>query len=361
MGVRSGRWALPTRWSAMNVLIVDDQRSARVMLRSIVAEINPKIEIADFGDPVEALSWSKRHESDLLLLDYRMPELNGVEFARHYRSDLKRRDVPIMLMAVVGDEPVRQQALEVGVIDFVVKPLRPREIRARCRNLLWLRQESESVKRRARLLEDQVMAGLREIEQREREILHRLAKATESRDDATGAHLERMARYSGVIAEAIGLPQEEARMIEAAAPLHDIGKISIPDAILNKPGPLSAEEMAVMREHPRRGFEVLRGSPSRFVQLGAEIALRHHERWDGSGYPDGLAGEAIPLSARIVALADVLDALTTVRPYKAAWSLDDTVTYLREQRGKMFDPRLVDALVANLDRVEEIRTALAPP
>lgn len=343
----------------MNVLIVDDQQSARVMLRGIVEGIHPKIEVTEFGDPVAALSWSQGHDSDLLLLDYRMPDLNGVEFARRYRSDLARRDVPIVLMAVIGDEPIRQAALDAGVIDFMVKPLRPRELKARCRNLLSLRREAESVKRRARSLEEQVMAGLQEIEQREREILFRLAKATESRDDVTGAHLERMAKYSGLLAAAIGLPEEEARMIEAAAPLHDIGKIAIPDAILNKPGPLTSDELSVMREHPRRGFDVLRDSPSRFVQLGAEIALRHHERWDGSGYPDGLSGEAIPLSARIVALADVLDALTTRRPYKAAWSLPDAVTYLREQRGRMFDPRLIDALEDNLDQVQEIHAQLA--
>lgn len=344
----------------MNVLIVDDQQSARTMLRHIVEGISPEIEVTDFGDPREALTWSQGHDTDLLLLDYRMPELDGVEFARRYRRSLTRRDVPIVLITVVGDEPVRQAALDAGVIDFLVKPIRPRELRARCKNLLQLRQQAESVKRRARSLEEQVLLGLQEIEHREREILFRLAKATESRDDATGAHLERMARYSGLIAEAIGLPDEEVRMIEAAAPLHDIGKISIPDAILNKPGPLTPEELAVMREHPVRGFEVLRDSSSRFVQLGAEIALRHHERWDGTGYPDGLAGEAIPLCARIVTVADVLDALTTRRPYKPAWPMAEALAYLNEQSGKMFDPRLVEALMEHLERAEEIRACLAP-
>ncbi len=344
----------------MNVLIVDDQLSARTMLRHIIEGISPDIRIADFGDPEQAMLWSKDSDPDLLLLDYRMPKLDGLEFARRFRRNLAHRDVPIVLITVVGDEPVRQAALDAGVIDFMVKPIRPRELRSRCRNLLLLRQQAESVKRRARSLEQQVLSNLHEIEQREREILFRLAKATESRDNGTGAHLERMARYCGLIAEAIGLPDEEVRMIEAAAPLHDIGKISVPDAILNKAGPLDAEEMEIMRRHPLHGYEVLRDSPSRFVQLGAEIALRHHERWDGTGYPDGLAGEDIPQCARIVAIADVLDALTTRRPYKPAWSMSDALDYLREQRGKMFDPRLVDALIENSDRAEEIRRYFAP-
>lgn len=361
MNVTTGfKWGRTSVQAAVNVLIVDDQLSARTMLRHIIEGISPDIRIADFGDPEAAMSWSEESDPDLLLLDYRMPKLDGLEFARRFRRNAAHRDVPIVLITVVGDEPVRQAALDAGVIDFMVKPIRPRELRSRCRNLLLLRQQAESVKRHARSLEQQVLSNMHEIEQREREILFRLAKATESRDNGTGAHLERMARYSGLIAEAIGLPDEDVRMIEAAAPLHDIGKISVPDAILNKPGPLSDEEMDVMRRHPILGYEVLRDSPSRFVQLGAEIALRHHERWDGSGYPDGMVGEDIPLSARIVAIADVLDALTTRRPYKAAWPMSEALDYLKEHRGKMFDPHLVDALLRNAERAEEIRRYFAP-
>ena len=331
------------------------------MLRHIIEGISPDIRIADFGDPEQAMQWSERSSPDLLLLDYRMPKIDGLEFARRFRRNLAYRDVPIVLITVVGDEPVRQAALDAGVIDFMVKPIRPRELRARCRNLLQLRQQAESVKRRALALERQVLSNMHELEMREREILYRLAKVTESRDNETGQHLERMARYAGLIAEVIDLPDEEVRVIEAAAPLHDIGKISIPDAILNKPGKLTEEEMDVMRQHPRYGYEVLRDSSSRFVQVGADIALRHHERWDGTGYPDGLAGTDIPLSARIVAVADVLDALTTRRPYKEAWSMDAALDYMREQRGKMFEPRLVDALIAHRDRAEEIRACFRQP
>jgi two-component system response regulator RpfG len=215
---------------------------------------------------------------------------------------------------------VRQAALDAGVIDFLVKPVRPRELRSRCRNLLSLRQHGESVKEHARTLERKVLEGMREVEERERETLYRLARAIEFRDYGTGVHLVRMARFAGLIADALGMPDDEVRMLELAAPLHDIGKIGIPDAILLKRGTLTEAEFEVMRRHPQIGHEILRDSQSRFVQLGAVIALRHHERWDGSGYPGGLRGDAIPLAARIVALADVFDALLSERPYKPAWS-----------------------------------------
>jgi two-component system response regulator RpfG len=195
---------------------------------------------------------------------------------------------------------------------------------------------------------------MNEVEERERETLARLARAIEYRDIGTSAFLERMAHVAGLIAEAIGLSEDEARMIELAAPLHDMGKIAIPDAILLKPGKLSDQETAIMRRHPRIGHELLSGSQSRFIQTGALVALRHHERYDGSGYPDGLVGDAIPIEARIVAVADVFDALISPRPYKEAWSIDAALAFLYAQRGRLFDPRCVDALVHNRDRLEDL-------
>ncbi|MBO9663138.1 two-component system response regulator [Dokdonella sp.] len=346
----------------MNVLIVDDQPSARTMLRHVVEAIGPGVRAADFGSPVEALRWSEGNITDLVLLDFRMPEMDGLEFARRFRRSLSRRDVPIVLISVVGDEPVRQAALEAGVIDFLVKPVRPRELRTRCKNLLQLRQQGESIKERARSLESRVLESLHEVEQRERETLYRLAKAIEYRDLGTGIHLLRMSHYAEVIAEALGMPDEETRILTSAAPLHDIGKIGIPDSVLLKRGSLTDEEFAVMRRHPLIGYEILRDSRSRFVQMGALIALRHHERWDGSGYPDGLKGDAIPLPARIVAVADVFDALTSVRPYKPAWSSEEALDYLKANRGTLFDPACVDVVVSHQARILEILHAkLAPP
>ncbi len=340
--------------NSVKIVIVDDQTSARTMLRHILEDISPELEVFDFGDSEEALRWSENNRPDLLLLDYRMPAIDGLEFARRFRRSLSNRDVPIVLVTVVGDEPIRQAALDAGVIDFLVKPVRPRELRARCRNLLQLRQQSESIKQRALSLEQRLLSSMHEVEERERETLSRLARAIEYRDIGTSAYLERMAHIAGLIAEGLGMSEDEVRLIELAAPLHDMGKIAIPDDVLLKPGPLDEHQLAIMRRHPKIGHELLSGSQNRFIQAGATIALRHHERYDGSGYPDGLSGADIPIEARIVAVADVFDALISPRPYKAPWSFDNALDFLIEQSGKLFDPQCVQALVQNRPRLEDI-------
>ena len=353
-GPDSGTGRLPGSADQMNIVIVDDQTSARTMLRHILEDISPELEVLDFGDPQAALHWCEDNRPDLLLLDYRMPVIDGLEFARRFRRPLLHRDVPIVLVTVVGDEPIRQAALDAGVIDFLVKPVRPRELRARCRNLLQLRQQSESIKQRALSLEQRLLSSMHEVEERERETLNRLARAIAYRDAGTSANLVRLAGVAGLVAEEMGLFEDEVRMIELAAPLHDIGKIAIPDALLQKPGPLDEQEIAVMRKHPQIGHDLLTGSQNRFIQMSATIALRHQERYDGSGYPDGLVGDAIPLEARIVAVADVFDALISRRPYKPAWSIDEAFAYINEQSGKLFDPACVDALVRARGKVEEL-------
>ncbi|HBK47745.1 MAG TPA: two-component system response regulator [Xanthomonadaceae bacterium] len=340
--------------AGLNIVIVDDQTSARTMLRHVIEDIAPELKVHDFGDPLGALAWCEAGHVDLVLLDYRMPGMDGLEFARRLRRLPSHRDIPIILITVVGDEPIRQAALEAGVIDFLVKPIRPRELRARCSNLLQLRQQSESIKQRALSLEQRLLASMNEVEERERETLSRLARAIEYRDAGTSAYLERMAHIAGLIAEQLGLSGDEVRIIEMAAPLHDMGKIAIPDSVLLKQGKLNEEEQEIMRRHPRIGYELLSGSQNRFIQVGALIALRHHERYDGSGYPDGLIGEAIPLEARIVAVADVLDALLSPRPYKEAWTMDAALAYLYAQRGRLFDPRCVDALMRARVQLEQI-------
>lgn len=344
----------------MNVLIVDDQASQRTMLRHLVEDISKEIQVTDFADPVHALLWSQEQLPDLVILDYRMPKMDGLEFTRRFRHPLSQRDVPIMLVTVVGDEPVRTAALEAGVIDFIVKPIRPREMRSRCKNLLELSQRQQALKARAFNLEHQLIAGAHDIDLRERELLGRMAKAISERGGCDAYRSERITRYAGLLADGAGLDDDWIKLIEQAAPLHDIGNIRLPDMIVQKPGTFTDDERNCMRQHPRHGYDMLRDSRSRFIQLAAEIALNHHERWDGSGYPDGRSGDKIPISARIVALADVLDALTTPRGHRAAWDWNEALGHLQAESGRQFDPKLVNVLLNRAAEAEEIARTFSP-
>jgi two-component system, response regulator RpfG len=329
----------------MNVLIVDDQASQRAIVRHLIQDIDADIKINEFADPVEALLFSQQEPQDMVILDYRMPNMDGLEFARRFRRPLSQRDVPVVLVTVVGDEPVRQAALDAGIIDFMVKPIRPRELRSRCKNLLDLRQRQQALKSRTYALEHKLLAGTQDTEQRELALLTRLARLACQREGGDLRLFERVSALSAVLADGLGLGERQARAIEHAAQLHDIGNIGLPDAIFSQPGPLDPGQRLLMQQHTVLGHEALQGG-SGLLQLGAEIALNHHERWDGGGYPNGLAGERIPKSARIVAVADVLDALHRPRPWRPAWTAEAALAHIHDGAGSHFDPAVVAVLGA---------------
>jgi two-component system, response regulator RpfG len=349
--------------SARNtVMVVDDQSTGRAILEQVVRSLDERVAVEGFARPVDAVVWATRHVSDLVLVDYMMPDMDGIEFVKRLRALPGYEHVPIVMVTVHDDRKVRYAALDAGITDFLTKPVDARECLARCRNLLTLRRQQLVLEDRRRLLEHMVADATREVREREKETLLRLARAGEYRDEETGYHLIRMSRYSRLIASAVGLGDDETETVELAAPLHDIGKIGIPDQILLKPDKLDDAEWQVMQRHPVIGHEILKGSASKYVRMGALIALGHHEKYNGSGYPNGLVGDHIPLCARIVAVADVYDALTSVRPYKTAWAADKAFQHLAAQASQHFDPRLVEAFLAMKKEVVQIQNEwLDPP
>ena len=341
------------------VLIIDDLFSSRLLLAEIVRQIDGKLNLELFDTPSRALEFARHNRVDIVLTDYKLPEFDGIELVKQLRALPHCVDVPIVVITVVDDRKVRYDALEAGATDFLIKPLDEHETRARCANLLDLRRHKIVLSDQARVLQYQVDKSVSEIHERELETLSKLAKAGEFRDKTTGNHLMRMAKYSALIGGHLGLGAETVHVLEVAAPMHDIGKIGIPDSVLLKDGPLAGADLERMRTHPRIGYDILKGSPSKYLSMGAIIALGHHEKYDGSGYPNGLHGDDIPLVARVVSVADVFDALISERPYKRAWSLDESADFLRGQRGKHFDPTCVDAFLGDRAKIESVMEEFA--
>jgi len=341
------------------VVIIDDLFSSRLLLAEIVRQIDGKLNLELFDAPTRALEFARNNRVDMVLTDYKLPEFDGIELIKQLRALPHCIDVPMVVITVVDDRQVRYQALDAGATDFLTKPLDEHETRARCANLLELRRHKIVLADQARVLQYQVDKSVSEIHERELETLSKLAKAGEFRDKTTGNHLTRMARYSALIGQHMGLGAETVHVLHVAAPMHDIGKIGIPDSVLLKEGPLTTEERLKMRDHPRIGYDILKGSPSKYLSMGAIIALGHHEKFDGTGYPTGLHGDDIPIVARIVAVADVFDALVSERPYKRAWALDEGMSYLKDQRGRHFDAKCVDAFLADPSKVRGIWDELA--
>ena len=334
-------------------LLVDDSRSALDFLKRHV-EADGAVQVTAFTDPLQAIASAMQRAYDLVLVDYEMPRMDGISFIRELRTFPRFAEIPFVMITSIESDEVRMKALEAGATDFLPKRPQSLEMQVRLRNLIRLGLAVRKLNDRAADLASEVAAATRKLQEREEEIILRLALAVEYRDNDTGEHTLRVARYSRVIAEQLGLSPRLCRDIYLAAPLHDVGKVAIPDRILLKPGRLDADEMTVISTHAVIGAHILADSHCELIQIGAEIAAGHHERWDGSGYQKGLKDTDIPIAARVVAVADVFDALTTKRPYKEAMPLADARRYLEDKKGIEFDPTCVDAFLARWGEVEAI-------
>jgi response regulator RpfG family c-di-GMP phosphodiesterase len=336
------------------VLIIDDSDINLTLIKALVLKLG-ECDPVLFDNPLNALTWCRDNVPDLVIVDYMMPDMDGLKFISAFRALHGRDEVPILMITANDQRDVRYEALLGGANDYLTKPIDRIEFSARARNMLSLRTGQKFLADRAKHLASLVDEQTREIREREKELIFRMSRAAEFRDPETGAHIQRMAHYSQAIASGLGLDAVARKLILEAAPMHDVGKIGIPDYILLKPGKLTHEEFEVMKGHSRIGYELLKDSGSEILRAGAEIAISHHEKFDGSGYPNGLKGYEIPIFGRIVAVADVFDALTSERPYKKAWPLEEACSFLEEGRGKHFDPMCVEALLAKWDDVLEIR------
>ena len=325
----------------MQILIVDD---SPVNLKVYIGLLNRSNlgEAQCFSSSAKALEWAESNDVDLIIVDYNMPAPDGLEFVKLLRATQNKQTVPILMVTAERAKEVRYKALELGANDFLTTPVDPSEFTARVRNMLALRDSEKQLAETATWLAEQVKAATAEIANRERETIFRLSLVAEQRNPETYVHLSRMANYCQIIGRGAGMSQEEQNIMLTASPLHDIGKVVIPDAILEKPGKLTRQEFDIVKKHTTAGYEILKGSNSPLLRVAAKIALTHHEKYDGSGYPEGLSGQDIPLAGRICALSDVFDALTSARCYKKAWSVKDAIAEVRRNRGKHFDPVLVD-------------------
>jgi putative two-component system response regulator len=336
-----------------HIAVVDDE-AANVELLHRILEMEGYTEVSGYTDPREFLDSCGILPPDLVLLDLMMPEVSGFEVLEQLRISLDDFDYrPVMMITSDDDRDTKRKALSGGARDFLAKPVSPVEVRLRVGNLLRTRFLQLELQQHAERLEERVRSRTAELEEARLEILDRLAVAAEYRDDATGEHTRRVGRECAALAEALGLPSDQVEDIRRAAPLHDVGKIALPDTILLKRGSLTDDETARMREHTTVGASILAGSRFPMLRIAEEIALHHHECWDGSGYPDGLRGERIPLAARIVAVIDVFDSLTHARVYKRAWTTEEALDEVESLSGTKFDPTVAEAFLRMHGRMPE--------
>jgi putative two-component system response regulator len=348
------------------ILAVDDEKLNLRVLSGLLRSMGHEPVLADSGETALTLLGP---DIDLVLLDVMMPDMDGFHVAKLIRERTDVGDVPIIMVTALSGKQDRLSAVEAGANDFIAKPIDLTELRVRMGSLLKMKQSQDEVKRYQAELEEMVAVrtgalrlALENLEESQKTILaahsetiHRLAAAAEFKDEETANHITRMSRYCACLSVRLGLHKGEVELVEQASPMHDIGKIGIPDSILLKPGKLTPEEWEVMKKHTLFGARILGSSNFELLRAGEIIALSHHERWDGSGYPKGLAGEDIPLFGRICAVADVYDALTSRRPYKEPFTDEVSLDIMRAGRGSHFDPRILDIFLEHFEEIQDIK------
>ena len=341
------------------ILVVDDTPRNLRLMEGYLTAFGYQVLLAQSG--LDALAQVETDPPDLILLDALMPGMDGFSVLQHLKSGTRTNLIPVIMVTSLSEREVRIRALEAGADDFLSRPVDATELQARVRSLLRLKAQYDRMQAYQELLEVEVARQTAELQSAYEKIkvasldtIHRLARAAEYKDQETGAHLVRMSHYAAVVARQMGRNESEVELLLYAAPLHDVGKISVPDHILLKPGKLDPDEWEIMKQHPVVGGDILAGSDAELIQLAQKIALTHHEKWDGSGYPYGLRGTEIPLVGRITAIADVFDALTSNRPYRAAMSVEEALQIIREGRGTHFDPEVVDAFLAAEAEIQSI-------
>ena len=332
------------------ILVVDDTPENIDVLDSVLSG-SYRVKAALTGERALAIA-ANLPQPDMILLDVMMPDMDGHEVCRRLKADPKCSHIPVIFVTAMSEERDEAMGLGLGAVDYLVKPISPPIVQARIATHLALHRQNLDLERRVR-------ERTEELSQTRMEIIRRLGRASEFRDNETGMHIIRMSHYSHLMALRLGVSDSWAELLLNAAPMHDVGKIGVPDYILLKPGKLDAEEWKLMTRHPEIGAEIIGDHSSELLRLSKEIALCHHEKWDGSGYPRGLKGQDIPLSARIVAVADVFDALTSERPYKRAWTVEAAVALLKDQAGSHFDPSLISIFEQILPQVLEIKAQYA--
>lgn len=306
-------------------------------------------------NPEEGVNHYFEKEYDLVLLDILMPGMDGFSVLQAFQKKENHAEIPVLVLTALNDPNTRLKALQGGARDFITKPFSALEVLARIQNLLEIRLSQKQLNQINKILDFKVQQRTSELKETMFEITHRLSIAAEYRDNETGMHIIRMSKYSVTIAKQIGFDFNQCELLRHAAPMHDIGKIGIPDSILLKPGKLEAGEMDEMKTHTLIGAKILEGHPSELLKTARDIALSHHERWDGKGYPNQLPGEKIPVMGRIVSVADIFDALTSKRPYKPPWSIDEAMDYIKKNSGKIFDPALVKAFFEIVPKILSIK------